>query len=249
RNCPTDAGMAFIGANQAAYSTCNATGLCSGNLRASKPLMVRGVGCTGVNANASTAACPITVDGTFRGNRAWLSLAGVTTMTFRNLMAYYPPTLVRIRESSSLLFDNVQGGAGNGFGGEGPAGYDIGTNCFFIKISAGDISGNPSEEFAVKSAIRKNNVVTFHTGYPNRFKVGDHASVYGLPDFNGTFTVASVTGPDTFTASQFGLDIPSETGGWIYSDRYAAILIDPGTGQGSGLIYIEDEMINNGMIK
>ena len=158
--------------------------------------------------------------------------------------------------SVGIGFEGVTYGSGNCELGGGPS-IDIGTNTFWIYIKDSDFSGCIAETYPIVSTsgsglVRSSNVVTVTTIVTNDLTVGESVTIE-IPDdpsFAGSYTVASVSGsPQTvFTYAQNGPNATSENG-FVFSDASSAIAINPGTGAGAGLIFVENTNFQGGGIR
>jgi len=151
--------------------------------------------------------------------------------------------------ASGVLLDGISHNIGNVLG-YGPD-LDIGSNSFWLYIHAATLSGNTAEDYTIRSLNRSSNVVTVVTGQTNDLAVHETINIQNAADasFNGTYTVASVSGwpQTTFTFSQVGPNANS-SGGYVFSSKSFGIAIDPGSGSGSGLIFVKEPVFSNGGI-
>ena len=184
-------------------------------------------------------------------------------MSFRNLnLGGFLNTYVKIGIDSnnnrttggvsSVSLTNVGWNHGSCRAGGGP-GLDIGSNSFWIWLKGIVGSGCVQGIFTVASstgASRTSNVTTITTSATNNISNGDTVTIQNVPDdtFNGTYTVASIVDGTHFTYNNFGPNNSVGTGQVITASA-AAINLDPGSGSGSGLVFIDDINLNNGGIR
>ncbi|MGA2647024.1 MAG: hypothetical protein ABSF15_20110 [Candidatus Sulfotelmatobacter sp.] len=151
--------------------------------------------------------------------------------------------------AAGIFLDGVSHNIGNTLG-YGPD-LDIGSNSFWIYVHAATLSGNTSEDYTIRKISRSSNVVTVVTEQTNDITVHEAINIQNATDvtFNGTYTVTSISGlpQRTFTFSQVGPNSTS-SGGYVFNSKSFSIAIDPGSGSGSGLIFIKEPVFSNGGI-
>ena len=215
-------------------------------------LQIVGADCVHANANSATGGqCWISPgDGADAVHPAvWLSGMAVT-MKFKDLgVGMYPGLGIRLGVTTTgdrtgpggvqnVTFENVSVIL-NQIPGNGP-GVDIGSNCFNIWFHGSTFSGNVhGQALIAKTGLsRSRNIVAVTTQSPHGFLSGDNVGIFNTNDssFNGSFRNIEVTGGNTFTVVQNGPDAVSG-GGAVISDKSESMVIDPGSGSGSGLIF------------
>lgn len=157
--------------------------------------------------------------------------------------------------TSGVWLDNTGFNLGNGSLGLGPS-VDIGSNTFWVWIADSVVSGDIAEDYNFAASptglVRSGGVVTGITTVTNDIAVGDIITVSNPNDtsFNGSFPVTAVSGSPqtTVTWSQAVADATSG-GGALFTASSFGISINPGTGSGSGLIFIHDSNFNNGGVR
>jgi hypothetical protein len=192
----------------------------------------------------------------------WLS--SLTSFTMRNIaLANYVSQAGRLGIASNgdrngvggvsgIFLDGISHNLGDCSLGYGPD-LDIGSNSFWIYIHAATLSGCTAENFTVSSSglLRESNIVRVTTKQPNDLVVGQTVNIQNATDstFNGSYVVTSVYGfpQKSFTFAQAG---PAATSGNanVFSFRSFAIAIEPGSGSGSGLIFIKEPVFSMGGI-
>jgi len=232
-----------------------------GWLRATAPLQIVGANCSSAISNSAAGPqCSVAAGGGTDANHPAVWMSGTaTTIRFKDLGFAYPGVGIRLGTTSTgdrtgvggvqnVTFDNVSANL-NQIAGNGPT-VDIGSNCFNIWFTGSTFSGNGQGQAIIAGTglSRANNVLTVTTRSPHGFSSGDNVGIFNAKDgsFDGSFRSIVVTGPDTFTVSQSGPDGVSGDGA-VIDDRGEAIVVDPGTGAGSGLIFFQNAVINGGV--
>ncbi len=172
---------------------------------------------------------------------------------FNGFAWYYQGTAVRLGVDSTGNRNN--GGAQNvrvinykASGGGSAIGWgpqiDVGSNCFWDYFTDGSSIGS-LESWTVTLA-RVSNVVTATItggfgGSTHDLPNGAHISLYQNADtsFNGTFTITSVADNTHFTFAQTGPNATT-SGGTAFGDKVFGMLVDPGSGPGSGIIIVNN---------
>lgn len=148
---------------------------------------------------------------------------------------------------SGIRLNGVSQNLGNCVRGGGP-GIDIGSNSFWIYIEHPTVSGCIAEDYS-SSFYRSGGVVTATTSSTNDFIAGTWVTIKNSTDtsFNGSFIVTGVSGsPQTqVTWSQAGPNARSASGE-MFNWRSAAIAVNPGSGSGSGLVFVSDPVFSDG---
>jgi len=152
---------------------------------------------------------------------------------------------------TSLTLNNVSTALSCSVGtGTGP-GIDIGSNSFWIYFNDMELQGCRPERWTISALARSSNVVTVTTSATNDVAVGETISLQNTtdPSFNGSYTVVSVIGSPQ-TQYTFAQDGPNSTssGGQTFGASSAALAINPGSGSGSGLIFINSSGVNSGSV-
>jgi len=155
---------------------------------------------------------------------------------------------------SSIFLDGISSNIAQCSLGYGPN-LDIGSNSFWIYIHAPSLNACVHEMFTVPPSglVRKSNVVTVRTVETNDLSVGQTVNIQSPndPSFTGSYVVTSVSGrpQNTFTFAQAG---PNATSGGkgtgVFNYKSFAIAIEPGSGTGSGLIFIKEPFLSQGGI-
>lgn len=181
----------------------------------------------------------------------WLS-GTAASLRFENLSYQYPNVGIRLGCNSRLncfdgtggvsgaRFDNVVGHI-NSSAGNGPNVF-IGSNSFWIFFYNCGFAGNPAEQVKIANLSRTSNLLTITTSAAFKVTVGERIGIVLADDstFDGSFAVASVIDDRHFTVVQTGSNA-SASGGTLVTDKQIPIVIDPGTGTGSGLIYVSGQ--------
>jgi hypothetical protein len=206
--------------------------------------------------------CTLLGGGTLGKPGFWLS--GLTSFTMRNIaLQNYVSQAGRLGIASNgdrsgvggvsgMFLDGISHNLGNCSLGYGPD-LDIGSNSFWIYIHAATLSGCRAENFSVSSAgmVRASNVVRVITNETNDLAVGQTVNIQNAADstFNGSYVVTSVSGRPQrgFTFDQVGPDARSGNAN-VFNFRSFAIAIEPGSGSGSGLIFIKEPVFSMGGI-
>lgn len=86
-------------------------------------------------------------------------------------------------------------------------------------------NGTDTRTIAVNGAVRNNNVVTFTTTAAHGFRKGNKITVSGVgsASFNGSFYLASVPSPTTFTVNQVGANATSGNGSAVTLNQGGSI--------------------------
>jgi hypothetical protein len=130
--------------------------------------------------------------------------------------------------------------------GAGP-GIDIGDSTFWIWIIDSFVGacGNSSYTIAPapKGLTRLNNEVTVITESEANISSPQIVSIYNPedPSFSGSCSVLPGSDSHALKCFQLGPD-RSSGGGWVITDKSAAINIDPEGGSGSGLLFFKDNV-------
>jgi hypothetical protein len=183
----------------------------------------------------------------------WLSGTQVS-IRFENVSYQYPSVGIRLGCNSvgncsdgtggvsGVRFDNVVGHI-NTVAGSGPNVF-IGSNSFWDFFYNCGFQGNPAEQVTA-TLVRASNVVTATTSSPFTVTSAEHFGILSSTDtsFNGSFAIASVANSTHFTFNQDGPN--ATTTGVIITDKQIPIVEDPGTGTGSGLIYVSGQSGGN----
>jgi hypothetical protein len=141
---------------------------------------------------------------------------------------------------------NVSVNLGDCQPGAGP-GIDIGDNTFWIWIIDSFVGacGNSSYTIAAapKGLKRLNNEVTVITDSDVTVSSPQIVSIYNPadPSFSGSCSVLPGSDSHALKCFQLGPD-RSSGGGWVITDKSAAINIDPEGGSGSGLLFFKDDV-------
>lgn len=192
----------------------------------------------------------------------WISAVQSTQITLKNLsFSNNRSTYVKYGIDSNNNRNGSGGSAGfsmynvswihGGQAGAGP-GMDIGSNSFWIWLKGLAVSGSPTGVFTIASsgASRVSGTVTITTTTPHNVLFGDTITITNVLDntFNGSFTVAGVVDNLHFTYLNPETDSTSGSG-QVVTAAAAAINMDPGTGPGNSLVFIDDINLNNGNIR
>jgi hypothetical protein len=139
---------------------------------------------------------------------------------------------------NSVHFDNIDGHI-NENPGRGPNVF-IGSNTFWIFFTNSNFSGNPAEQVGISNLSRSGNVVTVTTNSAFTVTSGQHFGIVQASDdsFDGSFSVAGVINSTQFTYNQPGPTTMIRNSGTVITDKQIPIVIDPGSGSGSGLIFV-----------
>jgi hypothetical protein len=151
----------------------------------------------------------------------------------------------------SLYFNNVSTQLACSVGtGTGP-GIDIGSNSFWLYFDKMELGGCFAERWTISALARSSNVVTVTTSATNDVTVGEIITLQNTtdPSFDGSYVVTGVArSPQTqYTFAQSGPNATSSAG-QTFGASSAALSINPGSGSGSGLIYISNSGTNSGSI-
>jgi hypothetical protein len=227
-------------------------------------LRVVGVGCQ----NSSTPKGPTCyvnggspTDSTKPG--VWIT-ASSTAIEFENLTFRYPAVGMKLGITSA----GARTGAGSGVQNfrctncsvqvnqslaNGP-GVDMADNTFWIYL----IDGYYANNYAAQSIIgatggdltRSSNVVTVHTTGAHGLTTGEKFGIKSADDstFDGSFVVTGSADSTHFTYAQTGPDTTSANG-YVIPDRALPVVIDPGSGTGSGLIFLERGVYGGGLAR
>lgn len=153
---------------------------------------------------------------------------------------------------SGIFLDGISHNLGACSLGYGPD-LDIGSNSFWIYIHAATLSGCSAENFSVAPSgmVRESNVVKVTTKETNDLAVGQTVNIQNAadPSFNGSYVVTSVSGfpQRSFTFAQLGPAASSGNAN-VFNFRSFAIAVEPGSGPGSGLIFIKEPVFSMGGI-
>jgi hypothetical protein len=141
---------------------------------------------------------------------------------------------------------NVSVNLGDCLAGSGP-GIDIGNSTFWVWIIDSFVGGCGNSSYKIlpppMGLARSGNVVTVSGDMLKDISAGQIISIYNPsdPSFAGSCLVLSIPNVHRLTCSQPGPD-SSSGAGWVITDQAAAINIDPGGGDGSGLIFFRDDV-------
>jgi hypothetical protein len=247
----------------------------SGWLLSNSPLLIECANNNVIGSNARTAVC--TMEGGMWQNTPgadlvhpaiWLSALAKGIEFKKIALSAYRMTYVKIGidsnnnrnalgGTSGVRFDGLTFNHGAGIAGCGP-GVDIGANSFFIEfdhLNATGCSGGVIPIVAAKGLSRASGVVTVTTVNPNIIASPVNGAAAWItiqsasdPSFNGSFPIASVTDRTHFTYNQAGPNATSGSG-QVITYQAAAINIDPGTGPGAGLVYVNNWNNNGGIFR
>jgi len=231
-----------------------------GWLRAGGPISIIGGGCRNANANNPVGQCAVTAGGAADNLHPAVWLSGMNaSMKFENLMFEYPGKVISLGIDSTgnrsgpggvqnILFDNVAGAVAQKVG-NGPA-VDIGSNTFDIWFTHSSFNGNYAEQAPISRMIRSSNVITITTSSQFATTSSDRCGILQAQDasFNGSFSRISAGRGTRFTVSQPGPDA-STTGGVLICDKSIPMVVDPGSGTGSGLIFVQNGEFNGGGVR
>ncbi|HEX4501066.1 MAG TPA: hypothetical protein VH187_07895 [Scandinavium sp.] len=177
-------------------------------------------------------------------------------IVFQGISSQYQGTGVRLGVDSTgnrnsagaqnIHFNNMTLSGGASSLGWGPQ-VDIGTNVFWVYFdnvtSAGSLeqwSVNLSRTSGVVTATVQSGVSGASATHD--LIVGNHISIYstnyGDHSFNGTYVIASVPDSTHFTYSQSNAPDSTGTAFMAYGDKVFGMTVDPGSGGGSGLIFV-----------
>ncbi|MGA9389761.1 MAG: hypothetical protein WBV69_04870 [Candidatus Sulfotelmatobacter sp.] len=217
---------------------------------------------TVVGPHGHEGLCSLLGGGTIGKPGFWLS--SLTSFTIRNIaFENYVSQAGRLGIASNgdrsgaggvsgIFLDGISHNLGACSLGYGPD-LDIGSNSFWIYIHAATLTGCAAENATVPPSglVRESNIVRVTTNQTNDLVVGQTVNIQNATDstFNGSYIVTSVSGPPqrSFTFAQVG---PSATSGNanVFNFRSFAIAIEPGSGSGSGLIFIKEPVFSMGGI-
>jgi len=226
-------------------------------------LRIVGVGCSSHLANAASPACAVLSN---NGVSVWLS-SMTNTIEFENLQFQYPSIVVRLGVQSNgtrsttaggvqnVRFTNVSG-AVNGVLGAGPA-VDIGSDTYFIYFDKSSFQGNmPFYSAAISTVSQSGFTETVNTTAPNNFTTGMKCGLLQVsnPTLNfsaGSRTLGGITvvSPTQFTFTRNDTQSVSSSAGYVVCDKGLPIVIDPGSGLGSGLLWFRNMALNGGGIR
>jgi hypothetical protein len=259
-NPTANAGMWLMCSSDANYANPPA-----GWLRESGSLATLGIPKSGAGNNHKPAAHVIAGGSSANYPAVWLS-GCANQVLFKDLSFSYPYVGIRMGVSSNgdrtagqvqnVTFENVSVNHGQSCTTCGPS-VDIGSNVFWVWFRDGSYTGALNHLFSVSSAVRASGVVTLTTSTNHLFTVGQRIAVGGYADtsWNGTFTVASVPAANQITYSQpYKPDATAPSGitgvnPIVIDDYNPAFLIDPGSGAGSGNIYLSDMVMTGGGVR
>jgi hypothetical protein len=218
--------------------------------------------------NNHKPAAGVTAGGSSTNKPAiWISGQCANNTLFKDLTFAYPYVGIRLAVDSTtgsrttggvqnVTFENVSVNHGANCTICGPS-VDIGSGVFWVWFRDGSYTGAQNHLFNVSSAIRAAGTVTLTTSAKHLFSVGQRIAVGGYADtsWNGTFTVATVPAANQITYAQTGkpdATAPTRITGVnpiVIDDLEPAFLIDPGSGAGSGNIYLSDMVLSGGGVR
>jgi len=263
-NPTAGAGIWLMGPNDPNYASPPA-----GWLRApagGQGLHIIGVGCHSFLGNATSPACAVSnITNATAG--LWISSTN-NAMKFENLKFDNPAIVVRIGVKSdgtrnttsggvqNVQFINVQGSVNGGNLNSGPT-VDIGSDNYFIHFEKSAFQGNLGQyQAAILTVSQSGFTETVNTTAPNNFVTGMKCGLVQIPDTRLNFSAGSQTlgGITVVNSTQFTFARPenqsvSSSGGYVVCDKGLNIVIDPGTGLGSGLLWFRDTQLNGGGIR
>ena len=225
------------------------------------PIAVVGVGCQHSAANhAGGTVCVVHAGGSNDPYHPAVQLEGGAPLKFENLGFFNVGKCLALgidstgnRSNSGLVnssFENVSCGQ-NLISGNGPD-IDIGNNVFNLYFNHISAQGNANNIAPVGPTgySRTDNVLTVTPSAPSQFKSGQKCGIIGAADasFNGSFGGITVISKRSFTVHQIGPNGISGGGG-VVCDNALPMVIDPGTGSGSGLIWVQNSEFNGGGIR
>jgi len=216
-------------------------------------LHIIGVGCVRCQVNSSSTGI-------------WLS--GVHNhIKFENLHFQYPFVVLRLGITSTGARNTVAGGVQNayftnvsglvnGVSGAGPA-VDIGSDNYFIYFDMSLFQGNMSFYSAAISTVSQRGFTeTVNTTAANNFTTGMKCGLVQVSNPALNFSAGSLTlggiavvSSTQFTFTRNDSQSVSSSGGYVVCDQGLPIVIDPGNGNGSGLMWFKDMFLNGGGIR
>jgi len=200
------------------------------------------------------------------GTGIWLSGTN-NIIKFENLGFQYPFVVIRLGIQSdgtrnltaggvqNVHFKNVHGLV-NSVLGAGPA-VDIGSDNYFIYFDDSKFQGNMAFYSAAISTVSQSGFTeTVNTTAANNFTTGMKCGLVQVANPALNFSAGSQTlgGITVVSSTQFTFARPenqsiSSTGGYVVCDKGLPIVIDPGSGLGSGLLWFKDMFLNGGGIR
>ena len=179
----------------------------------------------------------------------WISgTSGI--MAFDNFSYQYPNVGIRVGctaagdctgpgGASGVMFRHIVGHI-NQAAGAGPNAF-VGSNSFWITFEDCGLGGNAAEQVRISTVSRLSNLTTVATSSRFTVRVGQHLGLQQVtdPTFNGSYSVGGVIDATHFTIANSGPNLSAKSlGGTVITDKQIPIVVDPGTGSGSGLIFV-----------
>jgi len=200
----------------------------------------------------------VNIGGSADNNHPAVWLSGTNSnMVFSNFAYQYPAAGIRLGCNSS-------GNCADGTGGVSGVTFDritghiqqnqtngpnvfIGSNTFWIWFNNCGFQGNSGAQVGIASVSRNSNITAVTTSSPFKLAANQHIGLQQVsdPTFNGSYTIGTVIDSRHFSIPNTGPNVPTTfLGGTVIADYQIPIVVDPGSGFGSGLIFING--LNNG---